>query len=561
MIAPATWCARSLFHAVVGFATATRVPGGRCSDSPGSYRVEARGASAGRRSCGRPFRSSTSSTRPAPTAFTGTRANRSSTSCTGSTTRDAFDHRARSLVRAADARPFPSVRDLPLGGPALRHLRLLLRRRLALRDAVVAHRAAVAKARRPADRRLPLRRGRASDLDDAGSSGRWNAYSRHPAPARRTPTRPRCGRDSGRSAAGPTRCSAVPISSRISRGSTACSAIRSTPRGVRGCAPTAVDEVVTIVHAPEPSALQRHALSRSTPSRRFARRGFRSSSTSSRAFRTRRREPLRAADSIVADQFLDRRVRALRDRGDGARQAGRLLPQRPLRGRTIRVGRVPDRECESRTSWSTRYGALVLDRGFGRSSGARGPAYVEAALAARASARTWTRSTGDLVSPPCDPCPPLPDGVGGIPRGSPAPSASSGSTASRVVSSSPVRLRRRMLSCDRPATGRLRFRARRRVDWLMRARPTSTSCTSTSAARLRLPQFRLLDLPLLRAAGNAIVVSPSRETTSPGRRSEPGHRAVAGARGPAILQPRVDGRRRTRAGVQPLRRRDLLPQP
>ena len=101
--------------------------------------------------------------------------------------------------RSSGCRP---LRRLPLGGPALRHLRLLLRRRPARADAFGGG-APLLRAGRQTDRRLPVRRRRA-----AGDARRGSRAAGTPTPtsrrARRTATRRASAGSWRRSAAGRT---------------------------------------------------------------------------------------------------------------------------------------------------------------------------------------------------------------------------------------------------------------------------------------------------------------------------------------------------------------------
>src|SRR3954447_3048715 len=237
------------------------------------------------------------------------------------------------------ARP---VRGLPLGRSSVRRLRALLRRRAAGPNALVARRARAAEARGQADRRLSLRGGWAARQRDP--QGRAvERLQRDPArrggPGRgrraRTPrrVRPPRGRDPrlrrpGRGPAAPRRRLPLPapdggMATRRSAGG----------RGADGRA------------LAQPSALQGHALPR---------RGGRGAEGRRAADRARARPghaDRRGTEDVRARgrdrrPIPDRRLRAVRDRGDVARQAGALLPERALRAAPPRVGRMPDREHE-----------------------------------------------------------------------------------------------------------------------------------------------------------------------------------------------------------------------
>ena len=72
-----------------------------------------------------------------------------------------------------------------------------------------------------------------------------------------------------------------------------------------------------------------------------------------------------------------RRLRALRDRGDGARQAGDLPPRRPLPPVPPGVGRTARSSTPIPTRSTDELRKLVLDPERRRELGARGPAYVQ----------------------------------------------------------------------------------------------------------------------------------------------------------------------------------------
>ncbi len=274
-------------------------------------------------------------------AVRATRASRSSTaSTTRPTARRSTMSGSRSAVsRAAAARPVPRVR---LGGAALRRLLLLLRRRPARGDAVLAARSCRccgSPARGSSSGRTAATRAFPSTTRARGG---WHAYSDVPAGAedrdeadvrahldgvrplgerRARLRRPRRGPAAAR------RRAAVPV--------------RRDAAGDPSRRPD--DGVVRVVHAPNHphykgtryleaavAALRAEGL----PRRARAGAGSLERGGAARVrARGRRRRPV-----------PDRRVRALRDRGDGARQAGALLPQPALRPVPPGVGGRADRQ-------------------------------------------------------------------------------------------------------------------------------------------------------------------------------------------------------------------------
>ncbi len=288
-------------------------------------------AASAARSSGGTTRSRTCATRSGPTGSTGTGASRSSTDATGPPTARAFDHVSSRSARIPVLRQLAPYAAFLWAGLALRRLLLLLRRRAARRDALLAGsscRCSSSPARRSSSSRTAATRGcrRATR-----ARGGWHAYSDVPPGERGSRRGGGRGAPRRRSAAGPTPCSAAPTSSRTCR---ALDGVLPYPFDVDGWRARAEPPTTTSCASCTRRTTAHYKGTRYVERRRSsgcAPRACRSSSCSSQGVpNDEARRDLRAGGRRRRP-VPDRRVRALRDRGHGARQAGGLLPQPALR--------------------------------------------------------------------------------------------------------------------------------------------------------------------------------------------------------------------------------------
>ena len=156
-------------------------------------------------------------------------------------------------------------------------------------------------------------------------------------------------------------------------------------------------DVVRVAARAEPSAVQGNALRRATRSSDYEPKASPSSSCSCRASRETRPEAAVRAGRRRGRPTLDRRVRAVRDRGHGARPAGRLLPQPALRRAPSRVGRGADRQRDARHDRRRAARGSSATVRCGRSSGV-GPGVRAASPLARGRRRGARRRLSKVWS-------------------------------------------------------------------------------------------------------------------------------------------------------------------